>query len=323
MHISQHASIHNVIQSFGGEMEQFLASATLCLAVAATGFAQAPVVGVGTFIHVVANLDRTVRFYGDRLGLELNGAPRPRAFSTNAVVEGLYDAKGSQSRVAVFKIPGSPLGAEFVEFKDANQKPVRPRIQDPGASLLAIPVRDIDSVMAKLKEDVTPVIGGTVVTDPDGFFIQLVSSGARLSLTVDNTDRTLRLFRDLLGFQPEIGKAFVKDKGKLKALGLPRASYRSSIARVPGTEFEVDFIEFKGIDRKPLATGIHDPGAGVLRLIVRDVDALLPTLKAAGVPVVTAGGETVSIGARHVVNMRDPDNFFFQIMQQPAAVRVE
>ena len=37
-----------------------------------------PVVGVGTFIHVVANLDKTMRFYGDRLGLELNGPPGPR-----------------------------------------------------------------------------------------------------------------------------------------------------------------------------------------------------------------------------------------------------
>jgi len=305
-------------------MRRFLTRAILYLACGAAVFAQTPVVGVGTFIHVVADLDKTMRFYGDRLGLELNGAPGPRAFSANAVVENLYDAKGSQSRVAVFKIPGSALGVEFAEFKDAAQKPFHPRLQDPGASLLTVPVGNVSSVMAKLKEDGAPVIGDAVVTDPDGFFIQLVDagSGAKLSLTVDSTDRTLRLFRVLLGFQPEVGKSFVKDKGRLKAPGLRNASYRSSTAKVPGTEFEVEFVEYKGVDRQVSradsnAPGIHDPGAGVLRLIVRNVDGLLQTLKAAGVPVVSARGETVSIGARHVVILRDPDNFFVQIFDQP------
>jgi len=51
----------------------------------------AQVVGVGTFIHVVKDLDKTMHFYGDDLGLELNGAPGPRAFSVNAVVEGPRD----------------------------------------------------------------------------------------------------------------------------------------------------------------------------------------------------------------------------------------
>ena len=291
-------------------MRRFLTTAILFVAGAAAAFAQSPVVGVGTFIHVVANLDKTMQFYGDRLGLELNGAPGPRTFAANAVVENLYDAKGSQSRVAVFKVPGSPLGLEFAEFKDAVQKPFRPRIQDPGASLITIPVRDVRSVVAKLKEDGAPVSSDGVVTDPDGFFVRLVegTSGAKLSLAVQSTDRTLGLFRDLLGFQ--IGKGLVQDK-----VGGP--GLQSSTAKIPGTEFEVEFVEYRGDDRKVVIPGIHDPGAGVLRLIVRNVDSLLQTLKAAGFPVVSAGGETVSIGARHVVILRDPDNFFVQIFDQP------
>ena len=259
-----------------------------------------PVVGVGTFIHVVTNLDRTIRFYGDRLGLDLNGPPGPRAFSVNAVVENLYNAKGSQSRVAIFKIPGSPLGVEFVEFQNVSQQPFRPRIQDPGASLLTLAVRDVDSVMAKLREDATPLVGKGIIKDPDGFYIQLVqgTSGARLSLTVDRMDRTLHVFRDLLGFQPH-----------------------GTTAKVPGTDFEVEFVEFKGADRPPVSVGIHDTGAGVLRLVVRDVDALLQNLKTAGVPVVTAGGVPVSVGDRHVVILRDPDNFFFQLFPEPVTAR--
>ena len=282
-------------------MRRFLKTVSVCLAAAAGLSAQtpaSPVVGVGTFIHVVADLDKTIRFYGDRLGLERNGAPAVPAFSTNAVVENLYDAKGKQSRVAVFRIPGSPLGVEFAEFKDLSQTPFRPRLQDPGASLLTVPVGDVDAVRAKLKEDGTPVIGKNMVADPDGFYIQLAGSGtsAKLTLTVDSRDRTLHLFRDLLGFQPE-----------------------GNTAKVPGTNFEVEFKHYKGARRRKVAESIHDPGAGVLRLVVRDVDALLQTLKAAGVPVVSAGGEPVSVGPRHFVILRDPDNFFFQLVPQAPA----
>ncbi len=276
-------------------MRRFVTTAGFYLAGAVSLLAQAPVVGVGTFIHVVADLDKTMKFYGDGLGLELNGAPGPRAFSANAVVESLYDAKGLQSRVAVFKIPGSPLGVEFVEFKDNGRKPFRPRLQDPGASILAIPVRDPRAVAAKLREDGGP-FPDRVLQDPDGFHIQLLAAGsnARLILTVNSLDRTLHFFRDLLGFQPE-----------------------GATAKVPGTDFVVEFDGSAEADRAADAPGIHDPGAGVLRLIVRNVDSLLPALKAAGTPVVSAGGETVSIGARHVVILRDPDNFFIQIFDQP------
>jgi catechol 2,3-dioxygenase-like lactoylglutathione lyase family enzyme len=281
-------------------MRRFMAILSMLVPVSLYG----QVVGVGTFIHVVANLDRTMHFYGDDLGLELNGAPGPRAFSVNAVVENLYDAKGSQSRVAVFKIPGSPLGVEFVEFKDVQQHPVTPRLQDPGASVLKLSVRDLDNVLAKLKQDGVAVTGHTV-RDPDGFFIQLVSqpaAPASLALTINHTDETMRLYRDLLGFQIATG-----DKNPL-----------TSRSKVPGTTLELEFVEFTGVERAAHNTGIHDPGAGVLRLVVSDVDTLLKTLKAAGVPVVSVGGEPVTIGAnRHFVILGDPNHFFFQLVPAP------
>src|ERR1700733_4867552 len=110
------------------------------LALAAASTMPAQVVGVGTFIHVVKDLDKTIRFYGTGLGLEARNPGAPPVFSSNALVEDLYDAKGSQSRVAVFKVPGSPLGLEFVEFKDDLKKLVRREVQGPGASVLVLSV---------------------------------------------------------------------------------------------------------------------------------------------------------------------------------------
>jgi catechol 2,3-dioxygenase-like lactoylglutathione lyase family enzyme len=274
----------------------------LALLASSTVFAQ-PIVGVGTFIHVVKDLDKTIQFYGTGLGLEMRNPDAPPAFSANPLVEDLYDAKGSQSRVAVFKIPGSPLGLEFVEFKGISQTPVRRALEDPGASLLVMRVGDIGATMARLKENGATTVNPTTVADPDGFFVVLIplSAGpARLVLTVANLDQTLHVFHDLLGF-PQ------KTVPNVRAETL-----------VPGTDFLVEFREF-GTGKRPVAASIHDQGSGVLRLMTPDVDVLLATLKAAGVPVASVGGQAASQNGRHFVILRDPDNFFFQLVPGAAA----
>jgi catechol 2,3-dioxygenase-like lactoylglutathione lyase family enzyme len=276
----------------------------LAFAAASTMSAQ-PIVGVGTFIHVVKDLDKTMQFYGAGLGLEMRNPGPPPAFSANALVEDLYDAKGSQSRVAVFKIPNSPLGLEFVEFKGISQTPVHRGLQDPGANVLVMPVGDVTATMARLKENGAAVVNATTVSDPDGFFVELAGSGpTRLVLTVDKLDKTLHVFRDLLGFQPGIQ--------------FSDARMRHAAAKVPGTDFEVEFREFEGAGR-PVAAAIHDQGSGVLRLMTPDVDGLLEKLKAAGVPVASVGGQAASLNGRHFVILRDPDNFFFQLVPGAAA----
>ncbi len=49
---------------------------------------------------------------------------------------------------------------------------------------------------------------------------------------------------------------------------------------------------------------------------MRDVDALVKKMKAAGVPIVTTGGEAVEIrpGLRIVI-VRDPNNLMLELMQ--------
>jgi len=282
------------------------------------------IVGVGTFIHVVKDLDQTMRFYGTGLGLETRNPGAAPGFSANALVESLYDAKGSQSRVAVFKVPGSPLGLEFVQFKDVLQKVVRREVKGPGASVLVLSVPDMQATMARLKENGATVISSTTVADPDGFFVELKQSneaGAMLLLTVDKLDTTLHLFHDLLGFQPATPPALVVNQASALDVVAAAAEGRlkRSVAKVPGADFEVEFREFGGGVR-PAPAAIHDPGSGVLRLMTTDVDGLLEKLKAVGVPVASAGGEAASLNGRHFVILRDPDNFFFQLVPGPAAL---
>jgi hypothetical protein len=100
------------------------------------------------------------------------------------------------------RIPGSTLTVEIVEFKDIDRKPVQPRLQDPGAVRLDFDVRDIDTMLARLKTQGVPVVTplaacrlqlakeisrAVVLKDPDGFFIELMQLGTLPETTAPAT----------------------------------------------------------------------------------------------------------------------------------------
>lgn len=267
------------------------------------------VLGVGNFIHVVANLDRSIEFYHDAIGLEMKGAPGPHAFSANAVVSSLYDAPGAESRVTSFKIPESNMAVEIVEFQGLNATPVRPRPQDPGAITLTLPVQDLEAVKTRLSrikglEWISASMGRVVVRDPDGIFVELVQPGSevRLGVSVADLGKTTQFYWKVLGFTG----------GSSAAQGIARL-------RVPGDAFPVDFAAPNYADRKPVHSAIHDPGSGVLRLRVGDFDAVVKALKAEGATVVSAGGEPVNLGRNRAVILRDMNNLFIQVLEAAPA----
>jgi catechol 2,3-dioxygenase-like lactoylglutathione lyase family enzyme len=275
-------------------MKRFMA----LFAFVATATAQTQVLGVGNFIHVVADLDKSMAFYRDSMGLEMTGAPGPRAFSANAVVSSLYDAPGAQSRVASFKIPGSEMAVEMVEFQGVSSTPVRRRLSDVGAITLTLFVKDFAAAGARLKgaDVVNSGAGEMVVRDPDGIYVrvkQADSASAGFGITVADLAKTLKFYRDVLGFEVRAGNA--------------------NILMVPGSAFPVEFTESKG--GSPARAAIHDPGAGVLRLRVKDVDAVMGALKAAGAPVVSTGGAAVDLGRGRAVIFREMNGVFLQALQ--------
>ena len=283
----------------------------------ATALAGQGVLGVGNFIHVVANLDRSIEFYHEGLGLEMTGAPGPRAFSANAVVSSLYDAPGAQSRVASFRIPDSAMAVEIVEFQGVNATPVAPRFFDPGAITLTLAVQDLEATktrLARIKGLEWPSAsnGSVTVRDPDGIFVTLVQvrkgpplpglidgPNVRLGVTVEDLGGTAKFYREALGFRGDT----VRGTARL---------------RVPGDAFPVDFTDLKYADRKPVHSAIHDPGSGVLRLRVDDFDGVVKSLTAAGATVVSAGGQPVNLGRNRAVILRGMDNLFLQVLEAGA-----
>ena len=82
----------------------------------------------------------------------------------------------------------------------------------------------------------------------------------------------------------------------------------------------MEFIEYKGIDRKPVTgTTIHDPGVPIMRLVVKDIDAVQRNLKALNVPIVNWSGMPAFQVSSFFMMVRDPNYFFFEF-QQPVKI---
>lgn len=328
-------------------------SSALFVALACTvgAFGQTPaapgvVVGVGGFSHIVENVERSVAFYRDVIGLEMPNPPRPFA-STPWIVD-MGNTPGAQSRPALLHVPGSKLGVELIDYKDIDRKAVHPRFQDPGAASLILWVRDMDGMMAKLKAahahinsqggepGVIPGPNGThtrvvFVQDPDGFFLEIAERnpapattapessnviGGGFETIVVDLDQTLHIYHDILGFQTSKPTEWDGTKLMMDTAGTPGGQFRRSAATIPGTSVTMAFMEFKNINRKPMHTRVQDPGTAILQVGVRDIDATLSALKAGGVTVISKNGEPVLNGTAKFCMVRDPNNLFLELFQR-------
>jgi predicted enzyme related to lactoylglutathione lyase len=170
-----------------------------------------------------------------------------------------------------------------------------------------------------------------MVQDPDGFVVELAQGtppadskapassnifGAAFELTVNDSEQSVKFYKDLLGFDMNLGAAFNDNQLMARTAGAPGASFRQSRAQLPGASTVMTLIEFKNIARTPLTGCVQDPGTAILQLRVRDVDALTRKLKAAGVPVVTTDGVPVEIRpGLKICIVRDPNNLLLELMQ--------
>ena len=306
------------------------------------------VVGSGNFSPIVQDLDKAIDFYGGLLGRTVPppAAPGPRPFAADPSLLGMFGMPAAQLRFVTARIPGSTMGVEMIELKDIDRKPVRPKPQDPGGMTLIVLVRDIAAAFAPLKKAGVPVITpggepialgqnnaarGVIVTDPDGHFVELLQLaqlpetnapadsnivGARVRVTVADTERAMRVYRDVLHFQPQIGSFGTIPL--LDLMGLKGAELRLTNAQFPGSALRMEFVELKGVPGTPIKPRLQDPGATRLQVRVRDLDATMAGLKSAGSTVVSSGGQPVALrGNVRAAIMPDADGLFFVLIGAP------
>jgi catechol 2,3-dioxygenase-like lactoylglutathione lyase family enzyme len=279
------------------------------ISVASASSSHAAVTGACHVSPIVADLDRSVRFYRDLLGFASGPQSQARPIPPDAHL-----------RSATLLIPGARCGIELVQFDRIERHAVRRRMQDPGAVTLILLVRDIDALFAKLKAarvDVATTGGAPVmpsntsksraviVRDPDGNFVELAQLDPlpatsvpttsnvfdlRFRVTVNDLDEAVRYYRDALGIEGK-SAAFTAGAGVMAMMGLPASvEYRVNMTTIPGSSLILEFLELKGIERRMRPGRVQDPGSYRLQLTVDSVDSAVEGLRKAGARVISTAG---------------------------------
>lgn len=298
------------------------------------------VIGTGVFTSFVENMDRSLAFYHDVFGMDVpaippSGArpynnPNPRLFA-------MFQINGAKERHQSARVPGTRLAIEFMEIQNVEHKTVTLGIQDPGVAMPVLVVRDIDAALARVTQTHATVVtpGGApvlladraraiVIRDIDGRPVELLQPASlpadtapatsnivdfQLSIAVADMDRTVHIYRDVLGFT---AAAEAADEGAMRALtGLSKATVRRTRIQAPGSSLSIELVEYKGVARTPLQLRIQDRGAARLQLRAENLDGLVEIIKTAGLTVVSEGGVAVPIPPNlKGALVADPNNFF-------------
>lgn len=313
-----------------------------------------PVVQFQTVAHAVDSLEKTVSFYRDVIGLTV-GAGDPLAAQPAALdkdMSKVTGTHGAKRRSAVLSVPNAPFGLELTELTGTPRKTFAPNLQDPGAVVLVLQIRDMGQMLERLKaakativtaggEPVNPTgkpeskMRGLVVRDPDGFFIQLIQLdplppsaanstgmvlGGSVNVSIEDSVRTVTFLQDAIGFvvsRPtgQLGAS----PGAAALINMPSAQWRVTHGAIAGTKLDFGLIEYAGVARAKAAPAAADPGAPALTMVVRDVDAAVDQWKKAGGTIVSTGGKAVT-GANGDGNVlvRDINGLMFEFTSRGA-----
>jgi len=246
---------------------------------------------------------------------------------------------------------GSDMAIEAIEIKNIESRPYKPSMSDPGSSHIKLIVRDLDKTLAVLKDELVPVItsGGKPVTlsdypgmtgkiraifvrDPDGYPVELMELtpppattappesnilGARIAMVVDNLETSCRWFQHLVG--PDLkfwlSPALMGGDKTYADLTDTPGQFRMAMALIPGSPVVMEFIEYKDHFKNFVRPHIQDPGTAHILFMSKDVDIVMPRMKAAGLTTLSATGGPVFIGpTTRSFFVADPDGFWAEFM---------
>ena len=324
-------------------MRKSLAGKLLAATLLAPGLALAqapPVVRLQNLAHAVTSLDRTLPFYRDALGLSVNGTRDPLAQKPQKLDEAMSsftNTKGMSFRAASFRIPNAEFGFELTEFTGGERAAAMPNIQDIGATMLALRVRDLKSTLARamaagatmVTTGGEPVNNEIIIRDPDGFFVSLQQPGtipadvsgdivgASINIAVEDTEKSVDFLHKAIGFDARPSSPVGTNAAVLKLIGLGDAQWRITHGHIPGTSADFALIEYRGVPRKRFSPGAEDPGSPAFTMVVRDIESGVDQWVKAGGTVTSAGGKPVvrANGAGNVF-VRDVNGFTWELIQR-------
>jgi catechol 2,3-dioxygenase-like lactoylglutathione lyase family enzyme len=140
--------------------------------------------------------------------------------------------------------------------------------------------------------------------------------------STNDVDKTLAFYQAVFGLTGQV-RPF-QSTGPQILTDSPGATLRVAMTQIKGA-FNFELTEFGNIERQlNKQPDIADPGAPMLKIIVRDINAIVAAAKKVNAPIITKGAMpvtvTTSIGSAKAIIMRDPDGYFVEAIQgTPAA----
>jgi catechol 2,3-dioxygenase-like lactoylglutathione lyase family enzyme len=318
------------------------------------------VIGLMHAIHSTNDVEKTLAFYQDVFAL--NG--RVNNFDPKGPWI-LTDSPTATLRVAMMNLRGA-FNFELTQFGDLDrQMNKQPDIQDPGAPMMKILVRDLDAVVANAKKANALIVtkGGAplmaptpignaraiIMRDPDGYFVEAIQAtqaeitaadklpqlagpagnananvpvhssqvvGAILGLTVRDMTETLGYWNDVLGMEMPKADKFSNDLAMLNLMGLPNdASYRISSGVIFGSTARIEFIEIKGVPRKPFDLRVTDAMACGMAIRIGHIRDVLAKIKTKGGRVLSTNQELVEWNeTTRNVFVKDPNGLNLELV---------
>jgi len=247
--------------------------------------------------------------------------------------------------------PGGPeMTIEAIEIKGIPSRPFNPALTDPGASYLKLIVTDLDKTLAALKDERFPVItpGGSpielsgwpgmtgkiravFVRDPDGYPVELMEVmpappttaaagskvlGARVTVVVDNLEKTGRMYQSLAGpdFKFWMSPSLMGDKAYEDLTGIHN-QFRLAEAMVPGSPVVMELIEYKNHNKRFQRPHFQDPGAAHFLFMSKDDDVMIDRVKAADLHTTSPSNAPVFIArTTRMFFVTDPQGFWLEFM---------
>jgi lactoylglutathione lyase len=137
-----------------------------------------------------------------------------------------------------------------------------------------------------------------------------------IGITVSDLDRSVGFYCDVLGFEYVFGWNPTGDY-ITTIVGYPEADIHSAIMRMPGSDYFLELMEMRNVEKHAVDTGTANPGVAHVAFFTDDCDGLYAELRAKGVESVSAP-VTPTIGPNkggRAVYMLDPDGVRLEFTQ--------
>jgi catechol 2,3-dioxygenase-like lactoylglutathione lyase family enzyme len=139
--------------------------------------------------------------------------------------------------------------------------------------------------------------------------------------STNDAAQTLEFYQSVFGLSGRVGP--FQSTGPQILTDSPGATLQVAMTRINGA-FNFELTQFGNIERQlNKQPEISDPGAPMMKFIVRDVEAIVAAARKVNAPIITKDGAPIvvatSLGKTKAIIMRDPDGYFVEAIQGTAA----